>query len=228
MKFIDMTGWVMSNHGVKDSRVTVLYRIEDKVSPCGSKTTMWKCRCECGNDFVTSGVYLRNGHTKSCGCYIAEKLRESRATHNKTGCRLYHIWQSMKSRCYNQNNKRYKTYGARGIKVCDEWYNSYEAFEKWAFQNGYNENAKRGEYTIERIDTNGDYSPSNCTWLTIQEQANNKTNNVNITVNGITRNITEWASILGTTASTICQRLKRGWDDVEAVTTPMKAIRHEK
>ena len=95
-------------------------------------------------------------------------------------------------------------------------------------QNGYNENAKRGEYTIERIDTNGDYSPLNCTWLTIQEQANNKTNNVNITVNGITRNITEWAGILGTTASTICQRLKRGWDEAEAVTTPMRAIRHEK
>ena len=223
-----MTGWVMSEHGVKDSRVTALYRIDDKVSPCGSKMTMWKCRCECGNEFVTSGVYLRNGHTKSCGCYIAEKLRESRVTHNKTGCRLYHIWQSMKSRCYNQNNKRYKTYGARGIKVCDEWRNSYDAFERWALQNGYNENAKRGEYTIERIDTNGDYSPLNCTWLTIQEQANNKTNNVNITVNGITRNITEWAGILGTTASTICQRLKRGWDEAEAVTTPMRAIRHEK
>ena len=88
----------MSEHGVKDSRVTALYRIDDKVSPCGSKMTMWKCRCECGNEFVTSGVYLRNGHTKSCGCYIAEKLRESRVTHNKTGCRLYHIWQSMKSR----------------------------------------------------------------------------------------------------------------------------------
>ncbi len=228
MKFIDMTGWVMSEHGVSDSRITVLYRTDDFISPCGSRSTMWQCRCKCGKEFVTSGVYLRNGHTKSCGCYIAEKLRASRTTHHETGSRLYHIWQGMKSRCYNPHNKRYKTYGARGIKVCDEWRDSYAAFMEWALNTGYDDSARRGEYTIERKNTNGDYSPLNCTWLTIQEQASNKTSNVNITANGVTHNMTEWADILGTTASTICQRLKRGWNEVEAVTVPIGAIRHGK
>lgn len=228
MKLIDMTGWVMAEHGVPDSRATVLYRVDDVVSPCGSKSTMWQCRCECGKEFVTSGVNLRNGHTKSCGCYITEKLRASRTTHHETGSRLYHIWQGMKSRCYNPHNKRYKTYGARGIKVCDEWRDSYGRFMEWALKTGYDDSAKRGEYTIERKDTNSDYSPSNCTWLTIQEQASNKTTNINITANGVTHNMTEWADILGTTASTICQRLKRGWDEIEAVTVPIGSMRHGK
>ena len=79
MKLIDMTGWIMREHNVPNSHVTVLYRVDDFVSPCGSKSTMWKCRCDCGKEFVTSGVYLRNGHTKSCGCYNIDNLKKSKA-----------------------------------------------------------------------------------------------------------------------------------------------------
>lgn len=227
MKLIDMTGWIMREHNVPNSHVTVLYRVDDFVSPCGSKSTMWKCRCDCGKEFVTSGVYLRNGHTKSCGCYNIDNLKKSKAIHHETGSRLYCVWQGMKSRCYNPHNKRYNAYGVRGIKVCDEWRSSYESFKQWALSTGYGESAERGIYTIERKDTNGDYTPSNCTWLTIQEQASNKTTNINITVNGVTHNMTEWANILGTTPSTICHRLKAGWSKANAVTMPVRRIQHE-
>ena len=227
MKLIDMTGWIMREHNVPNSHVTVLYRVDDFVSPCGSKSTMWKCRCDCGKEFVTSGVYLRNGHTKSCGCYNIDNLKKSKAIHHETGSRLYCVWQGMKSRCYNPHNKRYNAYGVRGIKVCDGWRSSYESFKQWALSTGYGESAERGIYTIERKDTNGDYTPSNCTWLTIQEQASNKTTNINITVNGVTHNMTEWANILGTTPSTICHRLKAGWSKANAVTMPARRIQHE-
>lgn len=218
----------MREHGVEDSRITVLCRAEDFISPCGSRSTMWKCRCNCGKEFITSGVYLRNGHTKSCGCYNVENLIASRTKHHETGSRLYTIWNGMKSRCYNPHNKRYGSYGKRGIKVCDEWRNSYESFRDWALETGYDKDAQRGVCTIERKDINGDYCPQNCTWVTNQEQLKNKTTNVNITVNGITHNMTEWADIIGVSPSTIYQRLKSGWDEIEAVTIPARGKRHGK
>lgn len=112
----------------------------------------------------------------------------------------------------------YKNYGSRGITVCDEWKTDYAAFKKWAYANGYDENAPRGQCTIDRIDVNGDYSPDNCRWTTWEEQQSNKRNNVYITANGKTQTIAEWSRETGILASTINARInKLGWSPEKAV-----------
>ena len=113
----------------------------------------------------------------------------------------------MRQRCYNPKNKRYKEYGARGVTVCEEWLNNFEAFYEWAIANGYRDNL-----TIDREDANKNYEPSNCRWITAKEQANNKRNNNYITYNGETHTIAEWAEIYNIKYSTLYQRINRyGW-----------------
>lgn len=133
---------------------------------------LWKCHCECGNICIVDSNCLIKGTTMSCGCLNHENhiLRPNRKTHGMSNTRLYRIWKAMKKRCYNTNNNDYKKwYGSRGIKVCDEWKNSFINFYNWAKQNGYQDNL-----SIDRINVNGNYEPSNCRWATAKEQANNK------------------------------------------------------
>ena len=137
------------------------------------------------------------------------------STHGKTGTRIHDIWRSIKRRCYTKSHKEYERYGARGIKVCEEWVNSFQEFYNWAMANGY-----RDDLTIDRKDTNGNYEPSNCRWVTQKEQQNNRRNNHYITYNGKTQTAKQWAEELNKNYSTIITRLNRGWSIERTLNTP--------
>lgn len=122
----------------------------------------------------------------------------------------------MRQRCSNPKCINFHNYGGKGITVCDEWNNSFESFYEWAMSNGYEKGL-----TIDRIDVNGNYEPSNCRWATYKEQANNRTSNRLIEVDGVSHTIGDWSEITGIRLATIWARLKRGWTAKEAVTTPV-------
>ena len=127
----------------------------------------WICNCTCGKQVSVIGESLRNRSTKSCGCLQKEVISRQKTTHNLSGHPLNYIWRSMKQRCSNPNNKSYKNYGERGITVCDRWLESFENF--------YNDvigSYKKG-LQIDRIDNNGNYEPSNCRWVTLQQNISN-------------------------------------------------------
>lgn len=131
----------------------------------------WLCRCDCGKEIVVRTTALTSGHTKSCGCY-AKHLRENgvpHTTHGNKHSRLYRIWCGMKSRCCNSNVPFYKYYGGKGIAVCEEWQNDFQSFFGWSMANGYEDHL-----TIDRIDNDGNYEPSNCRWVSMTVQNRNK------------------------------------------------------
>lgn len=156
--------------GVRFGRLTAL-------EICGidkTGSTKWKCICDCGNTKIVCASSLKKGNTKSCGCLAKEVSRElaknlPRYKHGKRYTKLWYVWQGMKQRCFNSNNKNYKYYGERGITICDEWKNDFNAFYEWAITNGYTDNL-----TIDRINNDGNYEPSNCRWVTNAEQQKNK------------------------------------------------------
>lgn len=121
----------------------------------------------------------------------------------------------MKSRCYNANDKRYARYGGRGITVCEEWH-SFQAFRSWALENGYSD-----DKSIDRIDNDAGYSPQNCRWATPKEQCNNRSTNRLITINGTTKTVAQWAQDVGIHEDRIHNRLKRGWNEYDAVMLPL-------
>lgn len=171
-----------------------------------NKKYHYKCLCDCGNVLDVSKYKLRDKQIKSCGCTKGIK-------HGKYHTRLYHIYYKMKTRCYNKHHISYKDYGGRGIKICNEWLNDFMKFYNWAIANGYNDNL-----TIDRIDVNGNYEPSNCRWADRTTQSNNTRRCIYITYNGKTQTIAQWAEELGINYNTLRARKTRlKWSDVECL-----------
>lgn len=170
------------------------------------------CRCKCGvvKEYSVSAVCA--GRAKSCGCYrsfVGKKARK----HGKAGTPEYGVWQSVKNRCNNPNNKNYNRYGGRGIRVCKRWDSS--------FLNFLEDMGERpsSEHTIDRINNDKGYSPSNCRWATRSEQGANTSTNRNITYKGVTKNLSQWAKTKGINLMTLHQRLARGWSVDKALST---------
>ena len=173
---------------------------------------------------VTRGVissYFQKG--LKCRGWSIKKIGERKhISKNGVKERLYGVYYSIKARCYNPNVDYYDRYGGRGIVMCDEWKDSYENFKQWALSTGYDENAEKGVYTIERIDVNGNYCPENCCWKTFKGQANNKRTNHVIEYRGEKHTLSEWAEILDINYTTLQSRIcVYGWDIEKAFTTPI-------
>lgn len=205
MKLIDLTGR-------RFGRLLVIEKYGHK-----GKTVAWLCKCDCGTEVTVRGADLRRGVTQSCGCLHKEDLIERNTRHGLHSTRLYNIWGVMVQRCYNPNTHCYDAYGGRGIEICREWRDDFQAFYEWSMKNGYKENL-----TIDRMDNDKGYSPDNCRWVTRKVQANNTRRNHYITYNGETRTLSEWAGFLGFNPHTLGSRIYRGRDINKALTTPLK------
>lgn len=189
-----------------------------KVSVKNGANYYWNCRCECGKEKVVLANGLRSGASTSCGCYNKEIISIPKK-HGMSKDRLYWIWHSMIDRCVRKNNPGYKHYGGRGISVCEEWLDS-KNFIEWALSNGY-----RKDLTIDRIDYNGNYEPSNCRWVDWKTQANNTSRNHYVTIDGETLTVAQWAERNGIAYKTVFQRTRvLGWSFEKALTVPVRKL----
>lgn len=166
------------------------------------RTTLWKCKCDCGNISIVMSTHLKTGHTKSCGCWLEEVRNNIKNINYKNGLsnsRISNIYYNMINRCYNKNNKVYNIYGGRGISVCSEWKNKdtgFINFCNWILENNYKEDLSpnnRNKFSLDRIDVNGNYCPQNCRIADFNTQANNRRNNIKIKVNGEIDTISNWS-----------------------------------
>lgn len=187
----------------------------------GTRQYYWVCKCDCGKEKAVGTYVLIHGKTRSCGCLLIESnLNNNKNTShgdsrvNKRN-RIYGIWCGITARTKKHKDPSInKNYYERGIKMCDEWKN-YNTFKQWSLDNGYDDSL-----SIDRIDNDGDYTPENCKWSTRSEQARNRRTSHPITVNGETKLITDWAKETGIGRTTIINRIKSGWSESDAVTTP--------
>jgi hypothetical protein len=185
----------------------------------------WQCRCDCGNVARVPAGNLRSGMTNSCGCLL--KYGIGRRTHGFTRTRVYEIWKSMRKRCRNPNDPSFKHYGARGIKVCERWDKDFLAFlEDMGLPPG--DGQKEREYSVERVNNDGDYAPDNCVWVPLPDQATNRRNNRNITHAGRTQCLQAWADESKVTGQHLRGRLRDGWYFEDAISLPVGARRPRK
>lgn len=206
--------------GQRFGRLVVIKRVENNKR----QEVQWLCQCDCGNTKVVCAAHLKKGNTFSCGCLKRERSVQQLKTHGLSYTRIYGVWAGIKYRCYNANQKQYKNYGGRGITMCDEWKNDFKVFYDWAIAHGYDEKASKGECTIDRIDVNGNYEPSNCRWVNNTTQQNNRRNNCYLTYNGETHTTAEWGKILNISVMALNHRIERGWTIERALTTPVRRI----
>lgn len=209
-RFIDITG------NRYDRLVVIEY-----IGNVNDNRQHWLCQCDCGKNITARGDSLKAGTTKSCGCLLKDIARERMVqlstTHGMSKTSIYSVWISMRDRCKNPNNSVYKNYGGRGITVCQEWDESFEAFHRDVGD------PPTSKHTIDRINNDGNYEPGNVRWVTMKKQARNRRSNFLITYDGKTMTSIEWGELLGIRAATIRQRIKRdGWSIEKALTTPVR------
>lgn len=173
MRMIDLTGR-------RFNRLLVI----DRASSVGERRVKWNCLCNCGTIKAVISDNLLKGTSGSCGCLKVELTKINNATHGKSDSREFMIWSRMKGRCINPRVTAFPFYGGRGITVCPRWLNSFEAF--------FDDMGLSQGLTLDRIDTNGNYEPTNCRWATQREQTRNKRNNVRATVENVTLTAVEW------------------------------------
>lgn len=177
---------------------------------------LWMCKCSCGTERAIANTRLTCGESKSCGCGQSEGSGNARRTHGMISTRAYCSWLKMIQRCTNPNDDAFHNYGGRGITVCQRWRESFENF--------YADMGERPKgLTIERVDTNGNYEPSNCRWATRKEQLRNRRNNVMLTIDGETKCIAEWAEQFGMAQHVLYGRIKIGWSVTDAITRPVRS-----
>lgn len=207
-KLIDLTG-------MKYNKLTVVKRAENSKNG----QARWECVCDCGNTTIVVSNNLKNGAVKSCGCL--KHLKKN--THHESKTKLYRMWTSMIYRCHNPKNQGYKYYGARGIRVCDEWHD-FLNFKKWVL-----ETKNEPNLTLERIDVNKDYSPENCTWIPFSEQANNRRSCRYFEYNGEKHNLMEWCNKLNLNYKNVHNRIyKLNWSFEKAISTPIDIKKRSK
>jgi hypothetical protein len=176
---------------------------------------MSKVRCECGKEYIVPDTELLYGRRDGC-------RRCNAKTHGMTNTPLFNRWQSIKQRCYDKNQPNYKHYGGRGIVMCDEWANDFKSFYDWSVNNGYKDGL-----TIDRINNNGNYEPSNCRWVDMTIQSNNRRTNKQIEVDGKIYSISELGRRYGIKPHTLRYRLENGWDINKAINIPARIGRNQ-
>ena len=187
----------------------------------------WRCRCDCGAERLVDKTSLTAGKSRSCGCLNREKP-SSRATHGMSSTSVYHAWHTMKQRCFDPNCKAYPLYGGRGITVCDEWRDDFQAFFDHVSKLAH---FGEGGYTLDRIDNGGNYEPGNVRWATRSEQCRNRRSNIVVEYQGQQMTLTEAAELSGIKAGTLLYRVRTG-NPIETIFRPLRHIlsddeRHE-
>lgn len=196
--------------GCKFGDWTALHRAPERPASHG---VLWLCECQCGVHRNVLEGSLVSGRSRGCGCKTNRKYR------GKSGTKVYHAWYAMISRCHKPKDARYADYGGRGITVCERWL----VFDNFLADMGP---SCRPGLSLDRIDNDKGYSPENCRWATTKQQQNNMRGNHRITANGETHTLVEWAGIIGCSVATIHNRLRMGWDETRAVTTPNRNHRN--
>lgn len=205
--------------GQRFGRLVVLNRASSQ-----NGHTRWLCKCDCGNECIVHTSSLRTGNTKSCGCYKTENARKLYSSVRQNDKHLYAVWNGIKQRCTNKNNRSYKNYGGRGIRMDAEWANNYKSFYRWALSAGY-----KSGLEIDRINNDGDYCDSNCRFVSREVQANNKRNIKLYTINGVTKSLPQWCKEYDQDYYVVRQRVyKLGWNIEDALSTPKKQKKHTK
>lgn len=190
----------------------------------------WRCKCDCGNFVNVLAYNLIKKQTHSCGCYNKDKTKERMTKHGLSRHPLFTIWKAIKRRCCDTKCLSYKNYGGRGIIVCDEWRNSYINFYNWAISTGYkNEKLKSGKnkWTIDRMNNDGNYEPSNCRWTTDLVQSQNTRIVRKFNVFGEVLTIEEMCKKYNINKYCLRTRIARNWDIEKAVLYPVKKLKGE-